>query len=425
MKPMKTIYLGLATRQSLTRLKLSFPLDRTPRPPVTIPGMPRLKSIFLRNLDPMCYNDDVSTLLYEAEELERLDMHWNERMRVEREPSVNLHTYFSRLVASPRKLNLKHFGIANLFCRNQSELSESVGWRSLRSVAALNCMNTDDPSTIFIDRTWEVPPHASKNHEHELSQIKVLRLDSPRIAHTKFVAVLKNMEEIYLVQPPKCPSDSSPASSSTLDHPMNGTSSTTSSNSPDHRNQVGSPATTNVPSETSWPPWRNNPLEMAKQVAIASDFLAAISANHGQTLTKLMLASVWSLQETVLTSLLRVCPNLTQLACAMDEGEGNMTMMRFVLRAAPKIRALRILFPPGFDPMGGLGDRAVQVHTKIMEYETSRDEYKNLRWLGIGDTICELCELIKEDGGLRRRVRVVGLDEVQGVEIFRYGVPEL
>ena len=129
---MKTVYQGIASRSSLATLKIHFPSSRIPRPSIVIPGIPSLKYLHLANLDPLCYNDDVSVLIAEAENLETLKLHWSPRMRQEREPSINMSTYFGRIAASPRKLNLENFSMANLFLQERCRPGRSRSLREAR-----------------------------------------------------------------------------------------------------------------------------------------------------------------------------------------------------------------------------------------------------------------------------------------------------
>jgi hypothetical protein len=52
-KPLRTLYLGLAGRDTLTSLTLKFPSARVPRPSVLIPPMANLKAFRAIDIDPM------------------------------------------------------------------------------------------------------------------------------------------------------------------------------------------------------------------------------------------------------------------------------------------------------------------------------------------------------------------------------------
>src|SRR5271163_5021369 len=115
MKLLSNVYAGLAHLQHLTDLRIRFPSNRSPRPVTTIPGMPRLRSLTVTDIDPLCYPDDISTLIYESEKLEALKLHWSPRMRDAGEPSVHLQSYFRRNIAERKKLHLRNIGFYNLY----------------------------------------------------------------------------------------------------------------------------------------------------------------------------------------------------------------------------------------------------------------------------------------------------------------------
>ena len=59
-KPLKTLYLGLSTHNTLTSLTIRFPNSRSPRPSVIIPPMTNLRAFRCIDIDPLCYPDDIS-----------------------------------------------------------------------------------------------------------------------------------------------------------------------------------------------------------------------------------------------------------------------------------------------------------------------------------------------------------------------------
>jgi hypothetical protein len=123
---MKTVYQGLAMRNSLTSLKIRLSSSRIPRPTILVPPIPTLRTFHLINIDPLCYPDDFSSLLEYGRNIDDLGLSWSPRMRNEREPTINLHTYFGRLAAAKHKVKLKRFALANLYAQMDPDLDKSV-----------------------------------------------------------------------------------------------------------------------------------------------------------------------------------------------------------------------------------------------------------------------------------------------------------
>lgn len=117
-KPLKTLYSGLAVNETLTSLHLKFPAIREPRPSVIIPPMAGLRKFMASNIDPLCYPDDISMLLFGSKKLEDLRLHFSPRMRREAECSLNPHTYFGRCLRQGYAIPLKHLGMQNFYGPN-------------------------------------------------------------------------------------------------------------------------------------------------------------------------------------------------------------------------------------------------------------------------------------------------------------------
>lgn len=107
-KPLKTLYTGLASHNTLTSLTLKFPSARIPRPSVLIPPMANLRAFKATDIDPMCYPDDISLLLLHSKKIEDLRLHFSPRMRREAEGTMTLTQYFGRCYKAGYRLKLKH-----------------------------------------------------------------------------------------------------------------------------------------------------------------------------------------------------------------------------------------------------------------------------------------------------------------------------
>jgi hypothetical protein len=427
-KPMKTIYQGLANRSLLTSLKIEFPMDRIPKPTVTIPGMSHLKYLHLANLDPLCYNDDISLLLYESQELETLKLHWNPRMRNEREPSVNLRLYFGLLMSSPRFLKLKHLGMANLFSRNESELAQSISFDTIHTLTFINCTNQDNPATIFTDKTWSIKD-SPEGLRSKLISMKVIRSDQAGTGFSKLVGLLSNLEEMYLLTPGQCPREGSIPVSPHVENnsSANGNRKETPTPSEVSNGVESKDGSTPVSSDSNNVPNWNHPKHRAKYIMVASDYIAAVITHHAATIKKLLLPAQWSLNRDLVLNLVTSCPNLTQLAVSVDDK--HMEVMRAICGAGQNLTALRLLVPKENDPWKDVHERLFSIHTDILSIECKKDAYNNIQLLGIASHIVELCgmESNPKGSGQRRKIRAISWDDprVQQVEIFGLDNKEL
>jgi hypothetical protein len=437
---MKTVYQGLAIRDTLTHFRLQFPSSRIPRPTVLIPGMPRLKSIHISNLDPLCYNDDISLLICEARGLEALNLHWSPRMRNVREPSVYLQNYLGRLAETNYKLRPKELQFFNMFARNDGTLGKCIAVERVERLAFLNCMEHDDPTTVFVDNSWVIGNHEYTN----LKMVKRLRADRVDKTLSKVLKVLENLEEIYLINARNWRAQIEKRRQNGQD---SGSPTSTEGSTPNHNGKTPSmdlvpritiadlPDGTPVsnPNNVNTMDWRGsslspdssnspiptNPLSVQKHITLASDFIAALTKYRGPKIRKLLLRDTWNLGREVVSHLIASCPNLEQLGIAIDFP--SLETVRWITSSLPKLKALRMLIPIDSEAWRQIAANA-EIHNNMLELETWKDEYKNLVWLGIGGEIARLDgrEKIIYDGKERYRglVKVMTLEEVKHVEIF-------
>jgi len=409
-KPLGTIYQALASKKTLTSLTLKFPSKRIPRPTTLIPPIPSLKSIYLYNIDPLCYPDDVSLLFAGSPILEEMKIEWNPRIRREREPSISLSQYFGRAVSSKVCLPIKRVAYKNMYTRNDPHLSLIIDIPKVESVTLLNCMNPGDPSTVFYDDTWRGGP----NGLTKLKSLKKLRLDVVPDDMPPVIAEISGLEEFYLVSrhPTTSESNSTSTDGSPIANPNSGASARTGEDS--------TPTTPLTPYHVS-------------SVAIASDFLAAISGNHGSSLKILLLSDEWRFSKDVLINLVKSCLNLEQLGVAVEGAQFDT--VRALLLHRPSIWAFRILeaFGPRLhirDRTQALGETSHHMKSGIMNREFAKVEYKNLRYFGLADMPFEVGRMMMDCSGdspiERRAVKVLTWDEAKKMaEIFGLDSMEL
>jgi hypothetical protein len=366
----------------------------------------------LANLDPLCYNDDVSVLIAEAENLKTLKLHWSPRMRQEREPSVNISTYFGRIAASARKLTLENLSMANLFSRNDAALAEAIAFDKLVFITFINCMDMDDPSTVFMDKTWDI-----RGSSVLLTSLRKIRTDRVSARSSQGLLNARGMTDVYLVNSRVRSGSATPLKSSE----------SPSVQQPDVSMQNQDERQGSNPVSPDSPAGQSSQQQSQRLVSRASDFIAALVTSHADTVERLLLRDSWVLGRDVILPLLSSCRQLKQVAFAVSEPSPRL--MRECLTAAPGLEVLWLLLAPEAEPWRPVGFDP-GVHEDMMSIETAREEYRRLRWLGMGSRFLRLGGMVRVEGvsGLRRAVRVVGQDDSElreEVDVFRMNGAEL
>ena len=370
--------------------------------------MKHLRSLTITDIDPLCYPDDIAMILFASPRLDTMKLHWSPRMRDVSEPSTQLHSYFRHNIAAKKKLKLREMGFYNLFALTSPEIEDIIDHSALQSMTLLNAFGADDSEgtkstlTTFLDSSWARPPG-------DLVQLKSMRFDKMNRKFANHLSSLYGLEKIYLVNarhtPPQnghyAPPDPSPTSASTP-----------SSN----------------PSSETTPSTRT-----ASNNAVRDLCIDVIISNHGPTLKHLILPDRWPLPNKIVARLFSACPNITQLAIAL-EFKDSFSGMRMLLPFLKKIRAVRILNPTAglesqehakkFECMVSTED---EEHEEHIGRELAGDEFPHLKYIGIGWKVWELGGLhekliVNEDGQeemvVRRRAKRIGRDAVKDVEIW-------
>jgi hypothetical protein len=369
--------------------------------------MPHLRSLTITDIDPLCYPDDIAMALFASPKLDTVNLHWSPRMRDAGEPSVHLYSYFRHNISAKKKLKLKQIGFYNLFALTSPEIDGIIEFSDIQSLTMLNSFGLDDqdghhqPSlAAFLDSSWARPPG-------NLIGLKSIRHDKMSKKFTNHLSDLYGLERIYLVNarhiPPSnghsAPSDTSPITAST--------------------------PSSNLSSETT-PSTRTAASNATRDLC-----LDIIISNHGPTLKHLILPDRWLLPDKLVGRLFRACPNITQLALALEFKDG-LWGLRMLLPFLKKIRAVRLLVPNSvqeyakkFECMIGTEDGEQEEH---IGRELTGDEFPNLKYVGMGWEVWEIGGtyekvVVNEDGEeevvVSRRVRRVGRETVKDVEIWK------
>lgn len=337
---LETVYIGLSQLPKLTSLSVRFPSSRHPRPTIVIPPMPHLRSLKVTDIDPLCYPDDISTLLARSRNLRELKMHWSPRMREAQEPSVILHDYFRKCVRE-RPLKLKSISMQNLYARNTEDWSEAIDESSIEEVTFLSSPGFEDAaSSTFLHNTWTSRPPKGAVH------FKSMRHDSLNKKLCEFLSTFTGLERLYFVNPIRSPYDQlnsprpSAGPSSTTVTPPRIESTSTSTIAPPTTTAASaiaaravSPASPHSPSNNSQ---NNNNL-------LRDSYFSTIVGNHGATLRHLLLPARWPLSANQIARLVHACPNLEQLALAAEITA--LDAARLLLPFLRKLVAIRFLIP--------------------------------------------------------------------------------
>lgn len=400
---LETVYQGLARLPKLTSLSIRFPSSRHPRPTTVLPPMPHLRSLRITDIDPLCYPDDISTLLLYSKKLRELKMHWSPRMRAVQEASVSLHDYFRKCISTKTPLALKKVAFHNLYAFNQEGFKNAIDNTTIEDVTVY--VNGDDESALsFVESSWSVP-------NMPYPKLKTVRNDRLDRRILEFLNGLP-LENLYAVTPglrendlnaPRCPD-------------------TAQSFGPPPRyysSQNGAVNGSPIGPYSSLP---STPMS-SSNTSLRDSYLQMLTTVHGARLRHLLLPPYWHFSTNAIARLVRACPNIEQLAIATDLW--SFETVGLLLPFLRKLVALRILIPTkcefsspnsrhgtpcpssaqgdcssGFDPsknpsiaamMAQLVDLNDRIHCEtIGVHLADKDIFSNLKVIGFGWKAWEL-----------------------------------
>lgn len=329
-KMLDTVFMGLLQLPKLTSLTIRFPSSRHPQPTFVIPGMPHLRCLKVTDIDPLCYPDDIATLLWKSRKLRELNLHWSPRMRDAQEPSVSLHDYFRKLITHKQPLAVKKMSFQNLYAFHTEDFNFAFDPTTVEDVTFLTGVEGSSLVNTFVESSWPtVPPHAKLC-------IKSVRMDTVSKRNSEFIGNFTGLERLYFVNVNAESSDSlnspraggGPASSELTpplsDHQLPGAPNATAANSPIN---YASPAS-----------------QLNATSSVRDIYLSHITTNHGATLRHLLLPSKWPLSTGMIARLVHSCPNLEQLALATEFS--SLDSLGLLLPFLRKLKAMRLLIPP-------------------------------------------------------------------------------
>ncbi|KAJ6043777.1 hypothetical protein N7499_006197 [Penicillium canescens] len=328
-KMLDTVFTGLTQMPKLTSLTIRFPSSRHPQPTFVLPGMPHLRCLKITDIDPLCYPDDIATMLWKSRKLRELKLHWSPRMRDAQEPSVSLHDYFRKLIVNKQPLAVKKMSFQNLYAFHTEDFNFAFDPTTVEDVTFLTGVEGSSLANTFMENSWPtVPPHAKL-------RVKSVRMDTVSKRNAEFIGNFQGLERLYFV-------NVTSASSDYLNSPRQGGNSSSALTPPIYDSQPHGAAngtTSNSPITSVSPA-----SQLTATSSLRDVYLSHISVNHGATLRHLLLPSKWPLSTGMVGRLVHSCPNLEQLALATEFT--SMDSLGLLIPFLRKLKALRLLIPP-------------------------------------------------------------------------------
>ena len=419
-KMLPTVWQGLASKPSIETLSIRMPSRRMPMPTTVAPSLPNLKSLKVTDIDPACYPDNISELLYHARKLEHLRLHFSPRMRLEKEPSVNLDSFFGRVKTSDYRMKLKTLALQNLYASNGGNHADMYDVSVIEGITMIDSSGgaNDDASMSFVSHYPIKMPN--------MAQMRMLRGNKVSVRHAQTLrAFVKNIHKYFLItgrslkEVPLTPSpsatdeDLSPACTT---HSFPGSMGSTPRSLPDVGGSTGTRTSSgiNVPSKPS--------RADGAVTNLFSHYLDAICMEMRPKLTHLLLLPQWKLSSDALLKIIRCIPKLREFGCAIEAP--TFDVLRIVVHHLPGLSALRILESPDDWDLGETPAARTEWFELKIGAEVWHPKYDSIRWLGLGDLVFEVIRGtsmdVEIDGQTRkaRLVRRVPLSKVSDVEIW-------
>tara|TARA_R110002003_G_scaffold61_2_gene5518 strand:- start:25586 stop:27160 length:1575 start_codon:yes stop_codon:yes gene_type:complete len=409
-KPLNTVYQGLVNRSAtLTSFTLRCQTQRIPRPTTMISPMPNLRTLVVYDIDPLCYPDDISLLLFGAKKLENLKLHWSPRMRDTGEESVNLMSIFGRCIAGKSRLPIKRMAVYNLYTRflgAEDGMEHVIDPACQEEITVFNSMGSEDPMTVFLDDGWRL-----NNSRPIPPNLKMLRTDHQDKDQAGMLAKFSGLERFYLVSRRINSKSSSTAATPTT--PSTATPGVTNGTT----SAYGTPTITE-----------------SQCRSIGGEYLAVIQSHH-RTMRHLLLPDRWVISDSALYKLCQSCPHLEQLGFSCNVPP--LESLRQIIALCPKLWAIRMLVRPGSELAETVAAMDPEMHGFALATEFWRPEYRNVKYVGLGDKLVyklggitfppknappipegQQNSMNAKRAGPMRRIEVLDRDMVKWIEIW-------
>ncbi|KAL4740923.1 hypothetical protein BDV11DRAFT_82175 [Aspergillus similis] len=354
-KMLETVYLGLAQLPKLTSLTIRFPSSRHPRPTTVIPAMPHLRYLKITDIDPLCYPDDISTMLYKARKLRELKMHWSPRMRNMQEPSVMLHDYFRKCISAKQPLALRSLGLSNMYARHSEDFNAAFDNGTVEEVTMLQEVRSELANlNTFVDSTWPPSP------PNKPMRLKSLRANVFNQRQAEFLGSFTGLERIYLVSSSTVSDSLNSPRESTVTCPSAATLTPPASENTNLNGISSRDLIMSADSPSNLP---------ALQARVRDASINSIVLNHAATLRHLLLPARWALSSSIIARLVHASPQLEQLAFAAEMS--SMETLGLLLPFLRNLQALRLLVPTASLSTGS--DEACNSQPKPTTLKSSKD----------------------------------------------------
>lgn len=424
-RPLMTIYARLAELSNLRSLYLQMPLSSIAQPQVVVPPMPNIRHFAFTEYDPLCYPDDLSVFLLHATDLESLTMHFSLRLRNANEPAPFFDLYHRNLSAK-KGFKLKSVAVYNVFTNINPEVNQLFLPDRLETIMLVNSYGpgyTDDKSqaTHFMDLSW-----AESWDEKQLDPrtVKVMRTDKVNALVVKDVANMPGLEKIYFIN-----------GDPSVKTPKHGLS------SPSPSRTVSSEGLTPIGPPVEVRPMMKRQSTLPREI-LRDNLISTIVRVQGKQLKHLILPAKLPCNIYSMSRLCAACPNLTQLAFAMEEVDPHT--LRSLAPMVKQLRCCRVIGPnatgPGSDDQRRIWTEfeAREDHAFYLNLELSGawgndpEDMTNLKYVGFGQKVWEAGVLHKEvkivvdDNGVEmeqkeysRTVRRLSLRDVADIAIWK------
>ncbi|PCG96958.1 Hypothetical protein PENO1_065540 [Penicillium occitanis (nom. inval.)] len=328
---------------------------------------------------------------------------WNEpeleeHSKVGRVPDSSMMLNISVRAALDRTKNIESFRPSKA-----TETHILIHTISIKQTSASDICGSreDSPSHhTFVDKTWST----ARLQISEKSKLKLIRHDLVSKEFCEFLSCTSGLEKLYCVNAARSigsrPSVR-PSGSNTTTHSYvvsNGISSNGAFNSIAGNGSITSPSSPRSPASNT-----------TQHLQLRDSYFNSVMANHGATLRHLILPSRWPLSSTTLARLVHVCPNLEQVAFALEVS--TLDAFALLIPFLRKLQAMRILIPsteksaqeqaivqpssnppvPHFFSMYDMVDLDDDIHAeKISAVTADRERGRAIKVIGMGWKAWEL-----------------------------------